>query len=89
MIPTCDDRGWQGPATAQDTVSALFAVAGLRVTEVEHEAGGQVTVWAVTAGTPSCPGCGTVPEHVHEYVVTRPRDVRHGAREVALCLVKR
>jgi transposase len=64
-------------------------VAGLRVTEVEHEADGQVTVWAVTAGTPPCPGCRTVPEHVHEYVMTRPRDVRHGAGEVALCLVKR
>ena len=64
-------------------------MAGLRVTEVEREAAGQVTVWAVTAGTPSCPGRGTVPEHVHEYVATRPRDVRHGAGDVALCLVKR
>jgi transposase len=85
-VTTEDGRG---PAPAQDTASALFGLAGLRVTEVEREAGGQVTVWAVTAGTAACPGCGSVPERVHEYVVTRPRDVRHGAGEMALCLVKR
>jgi transposase len=69
--------------------SALFGVDGLRVTEVEREADGRVTVWAVTAGTPSCPRCGTIPGHVHEWVVTRPRDVRHGAGEAQVCLVKR
>jgi transposase len=35
------------------------------------------------------PGCGTVAEHVHEYVTNRPRDVRHGAGEAEVCLVKR
>ena len=79
----------RGPAPAQDTGSALFGVAGLRVTDVEREADGQVTVWAVAAVPPSCPRCGAVPGHVHEYVLTRPRDVRHGTGQVALCLVKR
>jgi transposase len=64
-------------------------MAGVRVTEVEREADGQVTVWAVAGAVPECPGCGTVAEHVHEYVTTRPRDVRHGAGEAGLCLVKR
>jgi transposase len=64
-------------------------MAGVRVTEVEREAGGRVTVWAVADVVPECPGCGTVAEHVHEYVTTRPRDVRHGAGEADVCLVKR
>ncbi len=89
MIPVVTIGDGRGPAPAQDTASALFGVAGLQVTEVERAADGLATVWAVTAGTPSCPRCGTVPEHVHEYVVTRPRDVRHGAGEVQVCLVKR
>jgi transposase len=77
------------PAPAQDMASALFGVAGLRVTEVEREADGQLTVWAIADVVPACPRCGTVPCHVHEYVLTRPRDVRHGAGEAGLCLVKR
>ena len=71
-----------------DTASALFGMAGVRVTEVEREAAGG-TVWAVADVVPECPGCGTVAEHVHEYVTTRPRDVRHGAGEADVCLVKR
>ncbi len=64
-------------------------MAGVRVTEVGREADGRVTVWAVADLVPECPGCGTVAEHVREYVTTRPRDVRHGAGEADVCLVKR
>lgn len=64
-------------------------MACVRVAEVEREADGRVRVWAVADLVPECPGCGTVAEHVHEYVTTRPRDVRHGAGEADVCLVKR
>ncbi len=75
----------------QDTASALFGVEGLQVIEAEAEADGSVTVWAVTdhLGAAACPGCGTVSERVHEYVLTRPRDLRRGLDEVSVCWLKR
>src|SRR5437868_3312935 len=69
--------------------SALVGIDGVTVTEVDREPGGRVTVWARVAGPAACPECGTAAEHAHEYVVTRPRDVRAGGQEVEFCLVKR
>jgi hypothetical protein len=62
----------------QDTASALFGVEGLQVIEAEAEADGAVTVWAVTdhPGAAVCPDCETRSGRVHEYVLTRPRDLR-------------
>ena len=69
----------------QDTASALFGVAGLRVTDVQAGPGGVLEVWAVTdcqgarrartAGR-SRPGCTTL-------VLTCPRDVRRAGDPVA------
>jgi transposase len=75
----------------QDTASALFGVEGLQVIEAEAEADGTVTVWAVTEdpGAAACPDCGTVSGAVHEYVLTRPRDLRRGLDEVSVCWLKR
>ena len=67
----------------------LFGMDGVTVTEVEREPGGRVTVWARTCGPAVCPRCGTAAGHVHEYVVTRPRDVRSGGQDVDFFLVKR
>ena len=63
-----------------DTASALFGVAGLRVTDVEAGPDGAVEVWAVTdyEGAACCPECGTGSSRVHDLVVTCPRDVRRG-----------
>ncbi len=74
-----------------DTASALFGVAGLRVTDVEAGPGGVVEVWAVTCheGAAACPGCGTVSSRVHDLVVTCPADVRRAGDPVALNWVKR
>ena len=82
-----EDSG--GPAPAQDTASTLFRVAGLRVIEVDTEPDGQVTVWVMAEGPTACPCCGTVPEDVHEWVITRPRDVCRGMDPVVVCWVKR
>jgi transposase len=75
----------------QDTASALFGVEGLKVTEAETEADGSVTVWVVTdhPDASSCPECGTRAARVHEYVLTRPRDLRRGLDEVRVCWLKR
>jgi transposase len=75
----------------QDTASALFGVEGLRVAEAETEADGSVTVWVATddPGAALCPDCRTRAGRVHEYVLTRPRDLRRGLDEVAVCWVKR
>ncbi|MGO9083092.1 MAG: ISL3 family transposase [Streptosporangiaceae bacterium] len=75
----------------QDRASALFGVDGLRVVEAEAEADGSITVWVATdhPGAGACPGCGTVSERVHEYVLTRPRDLRRGLDEVSVCWLKR
>jgi transposase len=74
-----------------DTASALFGVAGLRVTDVEAGPDGAVEVWAVTdyEGAACCPECGTGSSRVHDLVVTCPRDVRRGDDPVALRWVKR
>lgn len=77
------------PAPAQDMASALLGIDGVTVTEVEREPGGRVTVWALVTGSAACPRCGTVSENAHEYVATRPRDVRISGQEADLCLVKR
>jgi hypothetical protein len=75
----------------QDRASALFGVDGLRVVEAEAEADGSISVWMATdrPGAAACPGCGTVSERVHEYVLTRPRDLRRGLDEVSACWLKR
>jgi transposase len=76
-------------APAQDMASALLGIDGVTVTEAEEEAGGRLTVWARVSGPARCPRCGTVSERVHDRVVTCPRDVRYGSREVDLFLEKR
>ena len=52
---------------------------------------GLPTVWAVTddPGAAACPDCGTVSGRVHEYLLTRPRDLRRGREEVSVCWLKR
>ena len=77
------------PAPAQDMASALLGIEGVTVTEAEEEADGRLSVWARITGPAACPGCATISERVHEWVVTRPRDVRYGGREICLFLVKR
>ncbi|HEX9041360.1 MAG TPA: ISL3 family transposase [Trebonia sp.] len=74
-----------------DTASALFGVAGLRVTDVEPGPDGGVEVWAVTdcEGAAACPDCGTVSSRVHDTVVTCPADVRRAGDPVGLYWVKR
>ncbi len=75
----------------QDKASALLGVEGLQVIEAEPEADGSLTVWAVTDHPLAavCPDCGTVSGTVHEYVLTRPRDLRRGLDEVSVCWLKR
>ena len=74
-----------------DTASALFGVAGLRVTDADPGPGGAVEVWAVTdsGDAAACPECGTVSSRVHEVVVTRPADVRRAGDPVDLNWVKK
>ena len=74
-----------------DTASALFGVAGLRVTDVEAGPDGAVEVWAVTdyEGAACCPECGMGSSRVHDLVVTCPKDVRRGDDPVGLRWVKR
>ena len=69
--------------------SALLGIDGVTVTEAEEEAGGRLTVWARVSCPARCPLCGTVSGRVHDRVVTCPRDVRYGSREVDLFLEKR
>jgi hypothetical protein len=73
-----------------DTASALFGVAGLRVTDVGAGPDGAVEVWAVTdhEGAACCPECGTGSSRVHD-LVTCPRDVRRGDDPVSVRWVKR
>jgi len=75
----------------QDRASALFGVDGLRVVEADAEADGSFTVWVATdhPGAGACPDCGTFSGRVHEYVLTRPRDLRRGLDEVSACWLKR
>ena len=74
-----------------DTSSALFGVAGLRVTDADPGPGGAVEVRAVTGceGAAACPDCGTVSSRVHGEVVTRPKDVRRAGDPVDLNWVKK
>lgn len=74
-----------------DTASALFGVAGLRVTDADPGPGGAVEVWAVTGcgDAAACPECGTVSSRVHDRVVTCPKDVRRAGDPVVLNWVKR
>src|SRR5260370_42319170 len=71
--------------------SALVGGEGLGVDGAEAEAEGTVRVWAVTEhpGAAACPECGTMSGAVHEYVLTRPRDLRRGVGQVALCGLER
>jgi transposase len=78
-----------GPAPAQDMASVLLGIEGVTVTEAEEEADGRLSVWAMVTGPAACPGCAVISGRVHERVVTRPRDVRYGGREIDLYLVKR
>jgi hypothetical protein len=61
-----------------DTGSALFGVAGLRVTDADSGPGGAVEIWAVTdcGGAATCPDCGTESSRVHGTAATHPKDVR-------------
>ncbi|MGH3914311.1 MAG: ISL3 family transposase [Pseudonocardiaceae bacterium] len=64
---------------------------GVRVLEVDREDDGRVTVWLSTSGPGAevCPGCGTRASRVHEWVVTRPRDLPRGRDPVDLVWLKR
>jgi transposase len=77
------------PAPAQDTASVLFGMDGVEVTDTERGDSARLTVWARITLPPVCPVCSTVPENVHQYVVTRPRDVRACGQDVDFRLVKR
>ena len=77
------------PAPAQDTASVLLGMEGVTVTAAEEGEGGRLLVWVRVSRPAACPRCGTVSERVHDRVVTRPRDVRHGSGEVDLFLEKR
>ncbi len=88
MIPICDDQERRARACQGYGVGAA-GMEGVTVTGAEEEAGGRLAVWARVSCPAICPGCGTVSERVHEYVTTRPRDVRYGSREVDLFLEKR
>jgi transposase len=76
---------------AQDSASALFGVEGLQVAEAETEGDGSVTVWVLTCHPDAarCPDCRTRAGRVHEYVLTRPRDLRRGLDAVTVCWAKR
>ncbi len=67
----------------------LLGMEGVTVTGAEEGPGGRLLVWARVDGPAVCPRCGTVSGRVHERVVTRPRDVRYGSREIGLFLEKR
>jgi transposase len=67
----------------------LLGMEGVTVTEAEEGPDGCLTVRARVSRPAACPRCGTVSERVHEYVTTRPRDVRYGSRGIGLFLEKR
>ena len=69
----------------------LFGVEGLQVIDAEPGPDGTVDIWVVTdhPAAAACPDCGMVSARPHDSVLTRPRDVRRGADEVAVRWVKR
>lgn len=69
--------------------SALLGIDGVTVTEVEKEDDGRLSVWARISGPAVCPACAVISDRVHEWVVTKPRDIRYGNREIGIYLVKR
>jgi transposase len=66
--------------------STLFGVQGVVVVEVDVEADGGLTVWLATDPRlpPACPDCAVVSDRVHEYVLTRPRDLPRPAGGAAV-----
>ena len=90
---SCQKHDRQGAAgtVVQDMASSLFGVEGLRVIEAEAEADGTLTVWVTTdhPGAAVCPDCGMLSGRVHEYVLTRPRDLRWGRDQVTVTWLKR
>jgi transposase len=77
------------PAPAQDTASVLFGMDGVTVTDTERGDDGRLTIWARVTLPAVCPCCGAVSGKVHQYVTTRPRDVRACGQDVDVRLVKR
>jgi transposase len=68
----------------------LLGLEGLRVVEVDAEAGGGVTVWVVTDDplAARCPECGA-PAGVKGQVTTAPADVRLGGESFWVVWIKR
>jgi len=67
----------------------MLGIEGVMVTEAEREPSGRLSVWAKVTAPAACPGCGTVSEKVHQYVLTAPRDVRICGEDADLFLVRR
>lgn len=74
-----------------DTASALFGVAGLRVTDADPIPDGAVEVWAVSdcEGAAACPECGNGVVAGARGGRNLPADVRRGGDPVALNWVKK
>ena len=70
----------------EDAASALSGVEGLRVTDAQAGPNGVLEVWADTdyPAAAACPGCGALPDQVHEMVLARPQDVRRAGDPVDL-----
>ncbi|MGH3922666.1 MAG: ISL3 family transposase, partial [Pseudonocardiaceae bacterium] len=75
----------------QDRASRLLGVEGVRVVEVDREDDGRVTVWLITSDPAAavCPDCATRAGRVHQWVLTRPRDLPRGRDRVDLVWLKR
>ena len=67
----------------------LFGMDGVEVTDTEQGDDGRLMVRARVTLPAVCPGCSTVSVRVHQYVETRPRDVRACGQDVDFRLVKR
>ncbi len=72
-------------------MTILFDLSGVRVRHVERdESGGRVVHVETAAGyAAGCPACGMVSTSVKECVVTTPRDLPYGEREISLVWHKR
>ena len=67
--------------------TVLFGLPGVRVARVEaDEFGGRVVHVATAEGAsaPGCPGCGVVSTSVKGNVITAPRDIPYGEREISV-----